>query len=125
GIFLTEKSGLGFLSKGQIARFNHGVAFLSKVESVHEGIGVDLVGLGLIGRSQVAFVVANDYRKKFELPEATVLEVLKQLNESGAVIMSILEILSDRERVEVLWTLPAEQPDPDNPQVVELKPTSP
>src|SRR5436190_17987515 len=71
GIFLTEKGGLGFLSKGQIARFNKGAAVLGKVESVHEGIGVDLVGLGVIGRNQIAFIVADNFRNKFELPEAT------------------------------------------------------
>jgi hypothetical protein len=122
GIFLTEKGGLGFLSQGQIARFNNGAAFLGKIETVHEALGVELVGLGLSGRSQVTFIVADDYRNKFELAGGTLIEMLKHLNKSGAIIMSIQEMLHDHERLEVLWTLPASQPDPDNPQVVELRP---
>ena len=121
GIFLTEKGGLGFLSSGQIARFNNGVAFIGRVESAHEGIDVNLVGLGLNARSQVAFIVGDNYRNKFEVSEATLIELLKQLGESGALILSISETLADRESMEVLWTLPTEHPDPNNPQVLEMR----
>jgi hypothetical protein len=121
GIFLTEKGGLGFLSKGQVARFNNGAACLGKVDSTREGIGIDLVALGVNAQSQVAFVLADNYRSKFKLAEPMVIELQNQLNESGAVIMSISELLSNRDPLEHIWTLPVEQPDPDNPQVLELK----
>ena len=121
GIFLTERGGLGFLSRGQIARFNNGVAFIGRVESAHEGIDVNLVGLGLHARSQVAFILGDNYRNKFEVPEAILTELLKQLSESGALILSISETLSSREHMDVIWTLPAEHPDPNNPQVLEMR----
>ena len=121
GIFLTEKGGLGFRNRGQIARFNNGVAFIGSVESAHEGIDVNLVGIGVNGCEQIAFIVSDDYRNKFEIPEATWIELLKQLREGGALIMSISEILADSEAIEVIWTLPTEHPDPANPQVLEMR----
>jgi hypothetical protein len=122
GIFLTEKGGLGFLSNGQIARFNNGVGFIGKTKAAHEAIGINLVGIGLSARSQIAFILADNYRSKFELPEKSLDQLFKQLNESGAVIISISELLADQERIEVIWTLPSEQADANNPQVVELRP---
>jgi len=121
GIFLTDKGGLGFLSPGQIARFNNGVAFIGRVESAHEGIDVNLVGLGLNARSQVAFILDDQYRNKFEVPNATLTDLLKRLSESGALILSISETLAGREGMQVIWTLPAEHPDPNNPQVLEMR----
>ena len=121
GVFLTEKGGLGFLGRGHVVRFNNGVAFVGRVESTHEGLDVNLVGLGLTARNEVAFIPGDNYQSKFEVPTTTFTELLKQLSESGAVILSISETLASHDPIEVLWTLPAEHPDPNNPQVLESR----
>ena len=96
-------------------------AFVGSVESANEGIGVNLIALGLSAGDQVAFIVSDNYRNKLEVPDATLSERLKQLSESGALILSISETLASRERLEVVWTLPTEHPDPNNPQVLEMR----
>jgi len=47
-------------------------------------------------------------------------DLLKQLSESGALILSISETLAGREGMQVIWTLP-QSTDPNNPQVLEMR----
>jgi len=119
GIFLTQRGGLGYLNQGHIARFHHEVAFLGTLESAIEGIGVGLVATVLDSLQRIVFVVTEDYPAKFGIPELSVAEELTRLREYGAVVMSIHEVLHSPEPMEVVWTVPAEQADPDDPQVVE------
>jgi hypothetical protein len=119
GIFLTEKGSLGFLNEGQMARFHNGVAFLGTRESALEGIEVDLVGVGVDAQERVVFILSDNYRARFGVPEATLTDVVRHLNAAGAVIMSVREVLTSREPLAVVWTVPAEQSDPENPEALE------
>jgi hypothetical protein len=122
GVFLTEKRSLGFLSQGQMARFGHGVAFVGSQAAAIEGIEIGLIAVGLDARQRVVFVVRDGYRNRFDVPEATLGEALACLGAQGAVIMSVSEILTSHEPLEVVWTVPAEQSDPNDPQVLESSP---
>jgi hypothetical protein len=119
GIFLSEKGSLGFFGGGQIARFSNRVAFIGTRQETHEGIQVNLVAVGLDAHERLVFIVSNDYRDKFGIPEVTLTEVMNRLKVQGAVILSIAETLASHEPLKVVWTVPAEQPDPNDPQVVE------
>ena len=119
GIFVTEKGGLGFLNAGQMARFNQEVAFIGTRESALEGIGVRLLGLALDAAQSVIFVVNEGYGAKFGVQEPLLAQELARLKEHGALVMSVKEVLASREPVEVLWTVPALQPDPLDPQALE------
>ena len=119
GIFLSEKGSLGFFGEGQIARFSNRVAFIGTRQETHEGIQVNLVAVGLDAHERLVLIVSNDYRDKFGIPEVTLSEVMNRLKEQGAVILSIAETLASHEPLKVVWTVPAEQPDPNDPQVVE------
>ncbi len=121
GIFFTERGSLGFLNQGQLARFNHGVAFLGTRESALEGIDVNLVAVGLDSQERVLFVLSDNYRGQFGVPETALMEVVRRLGECGASIMSVQETLSSREPLEVVWTVPAEQADPENPEALESR----
>ncbi len=122
GFFLTEKRGLGYLNQGRLARFSNGVAILGTQETAIEAIGVNLVGVGLDVRQRVIFVVTDNYRGKFGLPEQAVSLELAKLREYGAVILGIKELLQSPEPIEVLWTVPAQQENPADPQVLESTP---
>jgi hypothetical protein len=120
GIFLTEKSGLGFLNEAHMARFGSGVAFVGAQTSPLEGIQVDLVAVGLHSTERVVFIVSDDYRTKFAVPEATVTEVLNRLRDHGAVLMNVAETLVSPEPVEIVWIVPQDQPGPKDPEALEL-----
>ena len=125
GIFLTEKHGLGFMCREQMARFNHGVAFLGTQESALQGIGVGLLGAGFDSRQRLVLVITDDYRKKFGVPEPDLAQELGRLAECGAVILSAKELLQSQDPIEVLWTVPAEQENSENPQTTEsVRPAS-
>jgi hypothetical protein len=119
GIFLTEKGSLGFLNKGQIARFHNGVAFFGTRELAHEGIEVDLLGVGLDAQDRLVFILCDNYQAQFDVPETALMEVVRRLGAAGAVIMGVRETLTSREPLEVVWSVPAEQSDPDNPDALE------
>jgi len=125
GIFLTEKGSFGFLNEGQMARFYNGVAFLGTRESAFEGIDVNIVGVGLDAQERLVFILGDNYQAQFDVPETALMEVVRRLGAAGAVIMGVRETLTSREPLEVVWTVPAEQPDPDNPEALESsKPSS-
>lgn len=125
GIFLTEKGGLGFLNAGHMARFYHGVAFVGLQEAALEGIHISLVAVGLDAGDHVVFVVNENFRGGFDDPETTVADTLIALAERGAVLKSVTEILASPEPIEIVWTVPAEQTQPSNPEALEsTRPTS-
>ncbi|HOX55784.1 MAG TPA: hypothetical protein P5205_09180 [Candidatus Paceibacterota bacterium] len=119
GIFLTQKGGLAYLNQGHIARFHKEVAFVGTLESAIEGIGVGLKAVGADSQQRVVFIVTDHYHAHFGLPDQTVVEELKHLREYGALLMSVDEVLHSPEPIEVVWTVPAEQQDADDPQAVE------
>jgi hypothetical protein len=120
GIFLTEKGSLGFLNEGHMARFCSGVAFVGTQSSAFEGIQIDLVAVGLRSPECVVFIVSDDYLAKFAVPETTMTEVLNGLQEHGAILMSVAETLASLEPVEIVWIVPQNQPDPKDPEALEL-----
>jgi hypothetical protein len=119
GIFLTQKGGLGYLNLGHLARFRNEVAFIGTLESTIEGIGVDLVATGTDSQQRIVFIVTEGYRTKFGISEQTVVQELAGLKTYGALVMSVSEVLHSFDPLEVVWTVPAEQKDPSNPQAVE------
>lgn len=125
GVFLTERGSLGFLNHGHMARFYKSVAFIGTQESALEGIDVQLIGVGLDTRQRVVFIVAADFLNKFGVAERVVLDELERLKEYGAVLLSPQQALKSSERIEILWTVPDEQPDPDDPQALESIPDTP
>ncbi len=118
-VFLTQKGGLGFLCGTHLVRFHRGVVFAGSEKSVLEGIGVDLVAVGLIGQNQIVFIVQDEFRSKFGVPADVVRPELQHLREAGALLLTVQEVLESAEPVEAVWTVPAEQPDPLDPQAFE------
>ena len=118
GVFLTHKGGLGFLGGGRMLRFHRGVVFLGKPDAVLEGINVNLVGIGL-GEDRIVFVVRDAYLSKFDVPEKVVRAELQHLSEAGVSLLSSQELLQTAKALEVLWTVPAEQANPVEPEVSE------
>jgi hypothetical protein len=119
GVFLTEKGGLGFINQGHIARFHKGVVLIGTSESAIEGINVTLLAIGLDGQDQIVFVVEDDYRGKFDISDQRLMYELETLKSFGASVISVKEALARPETIEVLWTVPAQQADPSDPQVLE------
>jgi hypothetical protein len=119
GVFLTEKRWFGFRNQGRMVRFHSGVVFVGGKDSAIEGINVGLLAVGLDGQQRVVFVVTDSYRARFGVPEQTVGQELARLRESGAVMMSVKEVLESCEPLEVVWTVPAAQADPNEPQALE------
>jgi hypothetical protein len=125
GVFLTEKGSLGFLNHGHMARFYKSVAFIGTQESALEGIDVQLIGVGLDTKQRVVFIVATDFLNKFGVAERVFLDELERLKQYGAVLLSPQQALKSSERIEVLWTVPDEQADPDDPAALESIPDVP
>lgn len=119
GLFLTEKGSIGFLNEGQMARFYNGVAFVGARQAALEGIEVHLVAMGLDAQERVVFIVSNDYREKFGVPETTLAEVLDRLSQYGALVMSVAEVLATWISLEVVWTAPVTQLEPNEPRALE------
>jgi len=119
GVFLTQKGGLAYLNQGHIIRFHNEVAFVGTLETTIEGIGVSLKALGADSRQRIVFIVTGGYRAQFGIPEETVAGELMRLREYGALVLSVNEVLHNLEPIEVVWSVPAEQEDPDDPQAVE------
>jgi hypothetical protein len=78
-----------------------------------------LVAVGLDLEQRVVFIVSNDYRGKFGVPDQVMRDELAQLRKLGAVMLSVKEALESREPLEVVWTVPAEQKEPGDPQALE------
>jgi hypothetical protein len=119
GVFFTERNWLGYLNHGHIARFRNEVAFIGTLESSLEGIGVSLVAVGTDVQQRIAFIVTDGYRAKFGSPEQTVIQELARLKEHGAWVVSVSEVLHSPEPLELIWTVPADQENPDEPQALE------
>ena len=66
------------------------------------------------------FIVTEGYRGQFGVPVQAVAGELARLREHGAVVMSLPELLQSPEAMEVVWSVPVEQEDPDDPQAVEI-----
>lgn len=115
-LFLTQKSGLGFLGGGRLARFHRGVVFVGTEDSVLEGIDVHLVGVGLAGPAQIVFILRDEFRSKFGVPEQTIEQELAALNRAGALLLTVREVLEGVTALDTVWTVPAGQPDPIEPQ---------
>jgi hypothetical protein len=125
GVLLTQKGGLGYLNQGHMARFRNEVAFIGTLEATIEGIGVKLVALATDLEQRIVFIVTEGHRTKFGVPEQTVVQELACLRTFGALVMSVSEVLHSPEPLEVVWTVPAEQEDPSDPQALEsLRPES-
>jgi hypothetical protein len=125
GILLTQKGGLGYLNLGHMVRFRNEVAFIGTLEATIEGIGVTLVAVAKDLQQRIVFIVTEGYRTKFGIPEQTVVQELACLRQYGALVMSVQEVLHSPEPLELVWTVPAEQEDPSDPQALEsLRPGS-
>jgi hypothetical protein len=119
GIFLTQKGGLAYLNQGHIARLNNEVAFVGTLESAIEGIGVKLKAVGADSQQRIVFIVTEGYRTKFGIQEQIVAQELMRLREYGGFVMSANEVLHSPEPLDVVWTVPAKQDNPSEPQAVE------
>ena len=119
GVFLTQKGGLAYLNQGHIARFHNQVAFVGTLESTIEGIGVNLKAVGADSQQRIVFIVTEGYRTQFGIPEQSVVEELAHLREYGAWVVSVNEVLHSPETMEVVWSVPAEQENPSDPQAAE------
>jgi hypothetical protein len=124
-VFLTQKGGLAYLNRGHIVRFHKEVAIVGTLESTIEGIGVKLKAVGAYAQQRIVFIVSQGYRTQFGIPEQAVAQELARLWEYGTLIKSANEILQSPEPIEVVWSVPVEQEDPDDPQALEsLRPES-
>ena len=65
------------------------------------------------------FIVTESYRAQFGIPEQAVVEKLARLREYGGLMLSVNEVLQSPEPLELVWTVPAEQESPSDPQAVE------
>jgi hypothetical protein len=119
GVFLTQKGGLGFLGHGRMVRFHRGVVFLGTRDSVLEGIDINLLAVGLDDQDRVVFIVTDNYLPKFGATTHTIEQELTRLREAGASLLSVREALESPRQIKVVWTVPAEQPNPSDPQAIE------
>jgi hypothetical protein len=125
GVFLTQKGGLAYLNQGHIARFHNEVVIIGTLESTIEGIGVHLRAVCMDSQQRIIFVVTERLRAQFGIPEQNVAEELTRLRKFGASVLSVPDLLAIPEPIEVVWTVPAEQEDPEDPQAAEhLRPES-
>lgn len=115
----------GFISGVQVFRFQRTRAYLGTTEWLLEGPDVHPVAVGVDADGLPVFIVADGYRPKFGVPLPDVATQLAELKGAGAILMGVKEALASRDAIEVLWTVPAEQPDPAQPQALEtLRPES-
>jgi hypothetical protein len=118
GIFFTEKGWLGFLGRGHVIRFHRGVVFLGTQNSVVEGINIELAALGLDKNGVLVFIVSDDCVSKFGVSSNIIRQELIRLREAGAWVLSVEEALGSPQPLEMIWTVPAEQPNPSDPQAI-------
>jgi hypothetical protein len=121
GIFLTAKGGLGFLNQEHQARFQKGVLIIGTGEEAFEGIDVKLLAMGLDCRQRFVFIVSDNYLTKFGVPESAVIQELGRLKMYGAIVASRQEILASSDPIEVVWTVPAEELNVEDPAVIETQ----
>ncbi len=125
GVFMAAEGGLGYLERGHLVWFHKGVCYLGTPESGIEGPGVELQAVGLDVGGRIIFIVKGEYRGKFGVAgPPTVQEWLRSI-ESSARILTVQEALSSPKPLEVVWSVPEQQPNPIDPQAVEsLRPES-
>jgi hypothetical protein len=119
GIFLTQKGSLGFLNQGQMARFGKLVASIGSLEAPVEGLQIRLLAVGLDAHHRVVFILSNNYRAHFGVPEDALAAALGRLRDCGALVLSAAEALTSYDPIEVVWTVPALQADPAQPRALE------
>jgi hypothetical protein len=119
GVFLTQKGGFGFLGLNAMVRFHRGVVFVGSRESVLEGIGVDLLAIGLDEQEDLIFIVSDGFVSKFDVADKIVARELARLRDAGATLVSRKEVLETARALELVWTVPAEQSKPLEPEAVE------
>ena len=119
GVFLTQKGGFGFLGQHTLLRFHKGVVFLGSRETVLEGIGVSLIAVGLDTESRLLFIVADEYRSRLGATDRIIASELTRLDAAGAVILTREEAIEFSRVIELVWTVPADQADPINPEAIE------
>jgi hypothetical protein len=119
GVFLTQKGGFGFFGPNAMVRFHRGVVFIGSRESVLEGIGVDLLGAGLDEQGDLVFIVSDGFASRFDVADKIVARELARVREASAILVSEKEVLETTSALEMVWTVPAEQPNPLDPQAVE------
>jgi hypothetical protein len=122
GVFLTQKGWLGFLGHGRVARFHEGVAFVGTRESVLEGIHIDLVAVGIDDQDRVVFIVSEGFAARFGVADSVIAQELLALAKAGACLLSVREALESAHPLRVVWTVPAEQSNPAEPQATESTP---
>jgi hypothetical protein len=119
GIFLTQKGGFGFLGRDAMLRFHRGVVFLGSRASVLEGIDVNLLAVGLFEQSDFVFVVSDGFTSKFDVPQQVVGRELARLSNAGAILLSKSEVFAADRALELVWTVPADQSNPLEPEALE------
>jgi len=119
GIFLTQKGGFGFLGRDAMLRFHRGVVFLGSRASVLEGIDVNLLAVGLFEQTDFVFVVSDGFTSNFDVPQQAVGRELARLSNAGAMVLSKTEVLAAERALELVWTVPADQANPLEPEVLE------
>jgi hypothetical protein len=80
-----------------------------------------LLALGLGNDNRVVFIPAADFHSKFDVPLTTVTKELQCLSDLGAELLSVPEVLRSAQPLRLVWTVPAEQSDPAEPQAHEHK----
>ncbi len=119
GIFDTRGGSFGFLSGGYMIRFENGTAFLGPANLALMAKDVRPLAVGMDSSGCPVFVVNDGYRSKFGVPEPELRAKLVELKTRGGKLMSVKEVLESREALEVIWTVPAQQADANNPEAQE------
>lgn len=118
-IFLEANGGFGFVNGNWFCLFEKERATVGSNESSLKAEPVRLLGAGIAAGSRFVFLVGDGYRASWDVPEAEVDTALAQLKEKGAILLSTKEALESSEPLEVVWTVPVEQPNPSDPQALE------
>ena len=91
-------------------------------ESVLEGIRIDLVAVGIDDQDRVVFIVSEGFAARFGVADSVIAQELVALSKAGACLLSVREALENIHPLRVVWTVPAEQPNPGEPQATESTP---
>jgi hypothetical protein len=80
--------------------------------------------MGIDAEQRIVFLVNENYRSTFDVTEQILRQTQERLKEHGAVVMNTTEALQSEEPLELLWTVPAKQPNPQEPIALESTPPS-
>lgn len=122
GIFRTEKGAFGFLGADCLVDFESGAIRLGPRTTLLRGEPGRLVAVARDHAGRLVFIISNECRPKFGAGESVVQREISKLRENGAVLMSVNQVLESPIQLQVVWTVPAEQTNPADPQVVEHTP---